>query len=125
MGTAARYLILAFGWIFLGLAVIGMLLPVIPTTPFLLLAAACFMRSSERLHRWLLSHPRYGPLIADYLEGRGLTVTTKVVSIGTMWLSIVAGIVFFVPYPVADLLMLAVAISVTAYLLQLPTAPRK
>ncbi len=118
----SRYLLLLLGWIFLGIGAVGMVLPVLPTTPFLLLAAACFMRSSERLHSWLVTHPVFGKQIADYLAGKGLRRKTKLVAIVTLWASIVASAVLFVPYPLADIALLVVAVWVTAYLLRLPTA---
>jgi hypothetical protein len=60
-----RHLLLACGWAFLGLGALGLALPVLPTAPFVLLAAACFMRSSERLHSWLVGHRVFGRHIGD------------------------------------------------------------
>ncbi len=57
---------LCFGWLCVGLGAIGAFLPLLPTVPFLLLAAFCFARSSERVHTWLVEHPRFGPPIADW-----------------------------------------------------------
>lgn len=122
MSPVTRYLLLACGWLFVGLGAIGMLLPIIPTVPFLLLAAACFARSSGRLHRWLLDHPTFGPLLRDYEAGLGLSAKAKAVSITTMWISIGVSTVFFVPYLVADVIMLAAAVAATIYLLLIPTA---
>jgi len=65
-----RPLLLAVGGLCLVLAVLGILLPLLPATPFLLLAAACFARSSERLHAWMLRHPRFGHLLEDW-ESQG------------------------------------------------------
>lgn len=65
-----RALLIACGLVCLGLAIAGLLLPLLPATPFLLLAAACFARSSERLHSWMLRHPRFGPLLRDW-ESQG------------------------------------------------------
>jgi methylthioribose-1-phosphate isomerase len=70
------------------LGVIGIFLPVLPTTPFLLLAAACFVRSSKSFYLWLIHHRQLGPWIRDYLEGQGIPLKAKVYSIALMWLSI-------------------------------------
>lgn len=63
-----RGLFLALGLLFVGIGMVGVLLPVLPTTPFLILAAACFARSSVRLEAWLLDHPRFGPTLRDWRE---------------------------------------------------------
>lgn len=68
---------LAAGLISLGLGIIGAVLPLLPTVPFLLLAAFCFARSSERLHNWLLNHPRFGPSIANWNERGAISRTAK------------------------------------------------
>ena len=65
-----RYVLLTIGWLSVTLGVIGIFLPVLPTTPFLLLAAACFARSSPRFYQWLVEHPQLGPWIRDYLNGK-------------------------------------------------------
>lgn len=123
MKPLVRHLLAACGWLFLALGVVGTVLPIWPTTPFLLLAAACFMRSSLRLHSWLLQHPKYGHYLTDYFEGRGLTRRVKVVALSTMWASIIASVVLFVPHIAGDIAMLLVALGVSIYLLRLPTAP--
>lgn len=65
------------GWLSLGLGIVGIFLPLLPTTPFVLLAAWCFARSSERWHRWLLSHRIFGPVIRDWLEHRAMRTENK------------------------------------------------
>lgn len=69
-------------WVLLGLAcvglgLVGVVLPLLPTVPFMLLAAYCFARSSERLHNWLLSHPQFGPSIADWQERGAISLKAK------------------------------------------------
>jgi len=115
-----RYLLLAVGWLSVALGVIGIFVPVLPTTPFLLLAAACFARSSRRFYDWLVMHPRLGPWFRDYLEGNGIPLKGKVYAIGTMWLSI--GIsCWLVPLFWARIGMLTSATLVTIYILRLKT----
>lgn len=72
------------GLVALGLGVIGIFVPLLPTVPFLLVAAWCFARSSHRLHRWLLAHPRLGPMIAPFQGGRGMPRHAKVALLITM-----------------------------------------
>lgn len=79
------------------------------------------MRSSERLHRWLVEHPTFGAHISDYLAGRGLRKRTKAVAISTLWASVGVSTLFFVPLIVADIIIVTVAVAVTIYLLRLPT----
>ncbi len=119
--TLARHLLLTCGWLSLGVGALGLLVPVLPTAPFVLLAAACFLRSSERLHHWLISHPTFGCHVEDYLAGRGLQARTKVVALTTLWMSVLASAYFFVPLLAVDLLLIAIAASVSVYLLRLPT----
>ncbi|WP_236201720.1 YbaN family protein [Pseudomonas pseudonitroreducens] len=115
-----RYCLLGVGWLSVALGVIGIFLPVLPTTPFLLLAAACFMRSSQRFYDWLVSHPKLGPWIRDYLDGEGIPLKGKVYAIGLMWCSIlISG--FIVQRPWAWAFMLTSATLVTIYLIRTKT----
>ncbi|WP_339528636.1 YbaN family protein [Pseudomonas mucidolens] len=119
-----RYALLAIGWLSVVLGVIGIFLPVLPTTPFLLLAAACFARSSPRFYAWLVQHPRLGPWIRDYLDGNGIPLKGKAYAIGLMWLSIGVSC-YLVPLPWARAFMLISAVLVTIYILRQKTLPRR
>ena len=75
--AAARAFFLVLGLAFTGLGFVGAFLPVLPTVPFLILAAACFARSSARLEAWLLSHPYFGPLLADWFARGAIPLRAK------------------------------------------------
>lgn len=88
MTTIVRYLLMAVGVVFLALALVGAVLPVMPTVPFLLVSAACFMRSSKRMHEWMLAHPLFGDDLGHYQAGRGVPARTKLLALVTVWTSI-------------------------------------
>ncbi|RMR60884.1 hypothetical protein ALP83_03356 [Pseudomonas syringae pv. actinidiae] len=119
---SVRYLLIAVGWLSVVSGVIGIFLPVLPTTPFLLLAAACFARSSPRFYHWLVNHPRLGPWIRDYLEGNGIPLKGKVYAIGLMWLSIGLSC-YLIAQPWARAFMLTSAVLVTIYIVRQKTRP--
>ena len=76
---------LVAGVISVGVGIVGIVVPLLPTTPFLLIAAACFVRSSEKLHRWLTGHRWLGPYIRNYQEHRAITNRTRVVALLLLW----------------------------------------
>lgn len=79
-----RWLLWLAGTVSLALGLIGVVLPGLPTTPFVLLAAACYAKASPRLHAWLLNHRFLGPMVRDWEQHRSLTRRTKTVAIGSM-----------------------------------------
>ncbi len=115
-----RALILS-GTIFVGLGMLGILIPVLPTTPFLLLAAACYARSSERFYSWLLNHRWFGKQVRTYREGKGISRRAKAISISLLWLTILFSTLFIVHPLSAKIILMGIAAGVTLYLLSLPT----
>lgn len=115
----------AAGWLAAALAALGAVLPLLPTTPFALLAAGCFARSSPRCHRWLLATPLLGPALADWQAGRGVPVAAKCVALVLLWPGIGLAATYAVPVAGVRWLLLAIAAAVTVFLLRLPTAPRR
>lgn len=79
-----RNILLGIAWISLILGGIGIFLPLLPTTPFILLSAFCFQKSSERFHQWILNSPIFGKYIRDYQEQKGITLKNKIVAITFM-----------------------------------------
>lgn len=94
--SSARVLWLAVGFLATGCGIAGVVLPLVPTTPFLLLAAFAFARSSPRLHDWLVNHPRFGPPIADWQAHGAISRRTKLVAaaamLATLALSVATGV---------------------------------
>jgi uncharacterized membrane protein YbaN (DUF454 family) len=103
------------------LGIIGIFLPLLPTTPFLLLASACYARGSPRLHLWLRSHPSFGRYLRDFEDGRGIPLRGKVLALLMMWTSMLVTI--WKVGLVLKVVLAAIACGVTLYLLRLPTTP--
>lgn len=106
-----------------GLGVVGVLVPLLPTTPFLLLASACFLRSSDRLHRWLLGNRIFGDYLRRYRNGEGLPLSSKVTTLVLLWASLGASAFWAVPGRLwwVKLLLLGVGIGVTVHILRIKT----
>ena len=100
-----------------GLGIIGIFVPILPTTPFLLLAAACYMRSSERFYRWLTSNRIFGAYVSNYIEGRGMPIRIKVLTILVLWLTIGLTATFGVQNMVIRIVLICVALGVTTHII--------
>jgi uncharacterized membrane protein YbaN (DUF454 family) len=119
-----RPLYFLLGLAFLGIGIVGIFLPLIPTTGPLLLAAFLFARSSERMHRWLVEHPRFGRFISDFQSGRGIPLKTKIVAVSAMSAAFTYTIWWVLPNLVARIVVGVVWAWAAWYVLHLPTAPR-
>jgi uncharacterized membrane protein YbaN (DUF454 family) len=114
-----RWLLVGVGVVSVGLGTLGIFVPLLPTTPFLLLAAACFVRSSDRLHNWLLNHRIYGPVIRGYREHKALPASSKVTILVFTWAAILSSLLILA-HPIRFLL-LAPAIGATWMMIRMPT----
>lgn len=121
INQALRWALLASGFLAIVLGGLGIFLPVLPTVPFLLLALACFARSSERFYDWLLEHAHFGPIIQPYINGCGLSRMSKVKAISLLWASITLSAFLLIELVWVQGLLLVIACAVTFYLLSLPT----
>jgi uncharacterized protein len=116
-----RGFLVAVGSVAVGLGTIGVFVPLLPTTPFLLLAAACFIRSSDRLYAWLIQHPWFGSYIRNYREHRAITLPAKVVALTLLWVAIGYSALFVARAWWLRALLGVVAVGVTTHLLLLKT----
>lgn len=114
--TAKRRLLIGAGTLSTGLGIIGVFIPILPTTPFLLLAAACYMRSSERFYQWLINNRIFGAYVRNYIEGRGMPIRIKIFTILLLWLAIGLSITFGVQNIVIRIVLICIAIGVTAHI---------
>lgn len=124
MGSLKRMMLISIGTISITLGIIGIILPLIPTTPLLLLGAACWVRGSDRLHRRLLNNRWLGTYIKQYQDGLGIPFKTKVYVISIMWLSIGFSAIFIVPFIWAKILLFVIAGSITWYICSIKTLRR-
>jgi uncharacterized membrane protein YbaN (DUF454 family) len=112
------------GTFFVVVGLIGVVVPVLPTTPFMLLAAACYVRASARFYNWLLNTPAFGPIILEWRQHRSIPWKTKVMAITLMSSTLAASIVFFVSNPYLQAALAAVGIGLAAWLYRIPSRDR-
>jgi len=110
-----RHSLIAIGTICLAIGVIGIFTPILPTTPFLLLAAACYLRSSPRFHRWLMNNRIFGSYIRNYTEGRGIPIKVKLFTIALLWATIGLSI-WAAANLIVTAVLLVVAVGVTLHI---------
>lgn len=119
-----KALLIAAGSLSVVLGVLGIFLPLLPTTVFFLMAAACFMRSSDRLYNWLIHHRWFGSYIRNYREHRAMTMEAKFSMLVTLWLTMLLTMIFAVSNWWLRGLLVCIAAGVTAHVLKLKTFPR-
>ena len=121
---AFRIFFLVAGTIFLGLGIAGIVLPLVPTTPFLLLAAGCYLRGSLRFYNWLLGTRWLGSYIRNYLEGKGISMAAKAFSISLLWITIGCSAAFATELIVVRAVLGVIAAGVTVHILRIKTLRR-
>lgn len=116
-----RWLLIAAGALCVVLGVIGIFVPLLPTTPLMLLAAACFARSSRRFHDWLLANRTFGPLILEWERHRSIPRRTKLTAIALMSATLAVSIVFFVEPRWLKALLAAFGVALAIWMYRIPS----
>jgi len=117
----SRWALITTGTFFVGLGIIGIFLPLLPTTPFLLLAAACYARSSKRFYNWLLNNKWFGNYIKNYRERKGIPLKIKIISIFSLWIVIGYSVIFVVHIFLGKIVIILIAVGVTMHILSIQT----
>jgi uncharacterized membrane protein YbaN (DUF454 family) len=119
-----RRLLIVAGTMATAIGIIGIFVPILPTTPFLLLAAACYLRSSQKFYYWLLNNRFIGAYVRNYLQGRGMPRKIKVFTILLLWATITCSIVFAVQSLIIRIILLVIAAGVSVHIMLIKTTPR-
>jgi uncharacterized membrane protein YbaN (DUF454 family) len=116
-----RGVLVLAGTCFLALGILGIFLPLLPTTPFLLLAAACYARGSKRFYDWLLNNRWFGTYIRNYREGKGIPLKVKALTLALLWGTIIYSAFFVVDELYWRIILLVIAVGVTIHILKTQT----
>jgi uncharacterized membrane protein YbaN (DUF454 family) len=110
------------GTLSLILGAIGIVLPLLPTTPLLLLALACYCRSSERMTKWVLTNKYFGGYIQRYIDGKGIPIKTKILALIVLWITIsYSAFVILNLWWIVQLILFIIAIAVSIHIIRQPT----
>lgn len=120
-----KILLTVLGLISLGLGILGIFLPVLPTTPLLLLAAALFLRSNMKLYDWLLNHPKLGPYIRNFMEHKAIPLKVKVISVSLVWITLLNCAIFVAYHWAFRLFFIILAAAITYHILSYKTLTDK
>lgn len=113
------------GTVSLCLGILGIFLPLLPTTPFLLLTAALYFRSSPKLYNWLIRHKYFGSYIRNFREHKAMPLKAKILSITLLWITMLNCVFFVVSYPWLRIILLLIAVGTTYYILSFKTLKSK
>ncbi len=119
-----RLVFAGLGTLFVGLGILGAFLPVLPTTPFMLLAAACYARASRRFYNWLLNNRAFGPTILEWRRYRSIPYRIKLTAIVLMALTLTSSIVFFVSDPYLQIALALFGLGLAIYMYRIPSRDR-
>ena len=113
-----KILLIATGTFLIGVSIVGIFIPVLPTTPFLLLAAALYARSSKRFYNWLINNRILGRYIKNYREGKGIPLKVKIIAISILWITIGYSAIFAIEILWVRILLVIIATGVTVHIVK-------
>ena len=116
-----KALLVSSGTLSLGIGFVGIFIPLLPTTPFLLLAAACYIRGSKKSYNWLIKNKWFGEYIINYQERRGIPFKIKIITILILWLTISVSIIMYLSNLIIQIILFIIAIAVTIHLIKIKT----
>jgi uncharacterized membrane protein YbaN (DUF454 family) len=116
-----KKVLIILGFLFVVLGIIGIFLPVLPTTPFLLLALFLFSKSSNKWHNWLLNHKIFGKYLQDFIATRAISKKVKIISITTLWVTILISAICFVKIVIIKIFLIFIAVAVSIHILSFKT----
>lgn len=116
LNNMKKVLLIIIGSVSLLIGILGIILPVLPTTPFLLLSLACFIRSSNKLYTFILNNKYLAPYVKDYMNGNGIPKKAKIRAILLIWITIGFSVIFIINITTLKLILLTVASIVSIYI---------
>jgi uncharacterized membrane protein YbaN (DUF454 family) len=116
-----RIVLIVGGTSSVAIGILGIFVPVLPTTPFLLLGAACYARSSQRFYDWLLNNKYFGNYIRNYRERKGMPLKGKVLALALLWATIGCSVAFAVEILFVRVLLIVIGIGVSIHIFSLRT----
>ena len=112
-----QILLITTGTFFVGVGIVGIFVPILPTTPFLLISAALYARSSKRFYNWLVNNKIFGRFIKNYREGKGIPLRLKIITITLLWITIGCSAIFAVDILWVRIMLVIIAAGVTVHVI--------
>ena len=113
-----KVLLITTGTFFIGVGIVGIFIPILPTTPFLLISAALYARSSKRFYNWLINNKIFGRYIKNYREGKGIPLKLKIITIAILWITIGFSAIFAIDIFWLRIILVIIAIGVSVHIIR-------
>lgn len=116
LNRSKKILLIVAGTFFIGIGIIGIFIPILPTTPFILIAATLYARSSQKFYKWIINNKVFGRYIKNYREGKGIPLIIKISTIALLWITIGCSALFAVEILFIRIIMVLIALGVTVHI---------